>query len=757
MTKANKSASSRVALYARVSTEEQAGEEHFSIDAQFAEMRETAVKKGWEVVAEFVDEGISGTRRTRPQLEAALSLAHSGGFDILMVHELSRLSRSVYHTLDLFDTLGKIGVGFASVRDPDFDFADPSKRLFLTILAAINEHYITALSHHTKKAKRERARQGLYNASSMPYGYKLGGDPRTPAVIDPQESQIVRFAFENYSTGRFSDQEIAEQLNSQGHRTRAGRRFSKDTITSILSHPFYMGKVPYRDAATGVTEIYEGLHTALISPELWEKVQDVRTLRRTLSRAVQKKFRTYLLSNMAVCDVCGRTLRGQSASSVQYYREMSSQRGYVDCPHQSTGVRVELLDRQISTLIECIQLPPDWLDEITRQVEDDQQLVDLRRQRDRLEAERHRIQQMRIGGDFDDNLDDYHAEMDRIRREIAALPTYDQIETIRITGRAIEDLYQVWDTASDEDRRDLLRLMLREVRVDVPNGRIVSFFPLASFLPIFRRIPMLVEHEFGEFVPLWSASQVDAIANLRQIPSIVNLPDEPSLTLPFFDNTHILPPSEQRTFPGMIQAIHRTGRTSKSVLSIFQVLLEQQPALPMDLRKWPRARADQASLSDLLKRPTESVDVVISQYLLWDQATRQDGLAEELLPEIWARLRLGGVWYFVDLLPQDFPAHWLYRLLPAAWQWAKANTWTLYTLYDNLVAAGFETETKRQAYYQPVSPVAAREILRRYPGFARTLTDNAIEHAIERLSLPEDQIVMLPSEFTVIEAWAKRK
>ena len=198
MPKTSKNArGSRVVFYARVSTEEQAGEEHFSIDAQFTEMRETAQKKGWEVVGEFVDEGISGTKRTRPQLEAALTMARSGGFDILMVHELSRLSRSVYHTLDIFDILGKLGIGFASVRDPDFDFADPSKRLFLTIIAAINEYYITALSQHTKKAKRERTRQGLYNASSMPYGYKHGDDTRSPAIIEPEESVIVQFAFEN--------------------------------------------------------------------------------------------------------------------------------------------------------------------------------------------------------------------------------------------------------------------------------------------------------------------------------------------------------------------------------------------------------------------------------------------------------------------------------------------------------------------------------------------------------------------------------
>ena len=74
---------SRIALYARVSTEEQAGQEHFSIAAQFAEMHEEAQRRGWTVAGEFADEGISGTKRNRPQLEAVLgpgALGTAGAF-----------------------------------------------------------------------------------------------------------------------------------------------------------------------------------------------------------------------------------------------------------------------------------------------------------------------------------------------------------------------------------------------------------------------------------------------------------------------------------------------------------------------------------------------------------------------------------------------------------------------------------------------------------------------------------------------------
>jgi site-specific DNA recombinase len=675
-----------------------------------------------------------------------------------MVHELSRLSRSVYHTLDIFDTLGKTGIGFPSVRDPDFDFADPSKRLFLTIIAAINEYFIVALSQHTRKSKRERSRQGLYNATSMPFGYDHEGDARTPATVNPQETEIVRFAFENYATGRFSDVDITELLNAQGYHTRSGRRFSKDTVSGMLSHPFYMGKVPYRDASTGVTEIFEGRHEAIVSEDLWEKVQDVRTSRRTLSRAVQKKYQVYLLSNLAVCDACGRTLRGQGSKSGLYYREMSFQRGYADCPHQGIGVRANLLDGQIHALIKNIELPKDWLEEVVGQVEDDAQLINLRRQRDRLEAERHRLQQMRIEGDFDDNLETYRDEMDRIRRENASLPTYDQIETIRVTGKAIEGLYQLWETADDADQRDLLRLMLREVRVDVCNGRITSIAPLALFLSIFRKIPMLAEQEYGEFVPLWDIQETGNIPSLQQLPVEATASVNPSVTLPFFQSKFLAPAGDLRNSPNIAESLRMfSEKTKHPAENVVQIVFPGELPLPMDLRRWPAAHCEHLSLTDFLQKPASDVDVLVSQYLLWENVSRRNELAEDVLAQVHERLCTGGVWYFKELLPQDFQAHWLYRYLPASWQWAKMKTWKLHTFYNQLLSAGFSVTSKRHAFRQPVAVSAAREILTRYPGFASTLTDGVMQHALERLGQIENQAELLLSEFTVIEGWAQKK
>lgn len=748
---------SRVVLYARVSTEEQTGEDHFSLGAQFAEMREIAAKKGWEVVGEFVDEGISGTKRNRPQLEAVLSLARSRAFDVLMVHELSRLSRSVYYTLDIFDILGKAGIGFASVRDPDFDFADPSKRLFLTILAAINEYYVTALSHHVKKSKRARARQGLYNASSIPYGYKHSGDSKTPPVIEAEEAAIIIFVFETYSLGRYSDLEVAEMLNAKGHRARSGRRVNRDMVTRILTNPFYTGKILYRDVTSSISEVYEGQHQAIITNDLWEKVQEVRTVRNVRSRAVQKSYRAYLLSGLATCDVCGRALRGQTVmpSNKQYYREVSFTRGYIDCPHQNTGVQVEILDSQINYIIQSIQLPPDWLSEVSAQVDDVSQLVEIHRRRDRLEAERYRLQQMRMEGDFDENLDDYREQIERIRREISNLPTYDQIETIRITGKAVQDLYQTWSSANKEDQRDLLRLILREVRVDVVNGRITSIYPLAAFLSIFRKIPMLVEQEFGEFIPLWDASQSHSISGLKQLPPCYTAPPLPSLTLPFFDSRQVLY-SKVRSTPGIAEALRLLNARENSATKMVQLVPQNHPVLPMDFRKWPGVTSCDLDMIDFQNLPTDSIDLLFSQYLLFENALDGRIPGEDMLVQIYSRLRSKGVWYFVDIFPQDFSAHWVHRYMPTAWQWAKANTWTIYGLYSQLLNVGFKATIKRKAYSQPTTALAAQDILQKYPSFYLNLNNDSLTQAVKHLQDINNQSVVFPSEFTIIEVWAQR-
>jgi site-specific DNA recombinase len=678
----------------------------------------------------------------------------------LLVHELSRLSRTVYDTLDIFELLGKNGVGFASVRDPDFDFADPSKRLFLTIIAAINEYYIVLLRQHTSKAKRERARQGLYNASVAPYGYQHTGGAQEPPVILEAEAAAVRLAFETYATGRYSDINVAELLNQHGFKVRSGRRFSKDTVSGILTNPFYIGKVIYCSRDNEGVEVFDGQHEPLIPEDLWERCMSWRESRRNLSRSIQKEFRVYLLSNLVVCDVCGRKLRAQGALSGTYYREMSYERGFTDCPHQRIGTRTEVVDHQIRTLIRSIRLPAEWLEEAGQRVGNDDETHELQRQRERLEAERRRLQQMRLSGDFDDNFDYYRSELARIRRQLNSLPTHDQLESLRMTANAIKDLYEVWENADPGDQRELLRLMINEITVDVPNGRVVTISPLAVFLPIFRQIPMLNEIEFGSFAFNWDIASLDQkFPPLPVLEVQARIPPGDNQLL-FFSNAYPLAPSpDTRLDSGISKALSFLRARDHYAQVMTQVQTKDWPLLPMDTRRRPGLSARVVSRAQALDTNKQSIDVLVTQGLLWENALDKQCLTEDLITSVGEKLNSKGIWYMVEPLPLDAPAHWAFRFFPTAFDWYKANTWTLHNLYMLIQRLGYKAVCKRHIYRQPVTLGAVNEIARRRLGILARLADRTFEHGLNLIaekSAAAGSDFVIGSEFALLEAWIQK-
>ncbi len=189
----------RVALYARVSTGRQA-EEGLSIAAQLAEMEDFARARNWTEGPRFIDPGHSGSSLDRPGVQEMLLAARQKSFDVLLVHELSRLSRSIFDTFRIFEELGNLDVGFASVKDPDFDFSNPTSRFFLAMMAAIHQYYLDQLRQHVAKSKRQRARQGLYNGigarvartrSQPPSRGRLRRDSPRQSVLGDEDLELL--------------------------------------------------------------------------------------------------------------------------------------------------------------------------------------------------------------------------------------------------------------------------------------------------------------------------------------------------------------------------------------------------------------------------------------------------------------------------------------------------------------------------------------------------------------------------------------
>ena len=155
----------RVARYARVSTSN--GQDP---EMQLSELREYASRRGWTITAEYVDQGVSGSKESRPRLNQLMADAHRRKFDAVLVWKTDRFGRSLKHLVNALADLGAYGVAFISFRD-NLDLSTPSGRLMFQIIGAMAEFERSLI--------QERVKAGLRNARAK--GKKFG---RPRAQVD---------------------------------------------------------------------------------------------------------------------------------------------------------------------------------------------------------------------------------------------------------------------------------------------------------------------------------------------------------------------------------------------------------------------------------------------------------------------------------------------------------------------------------------------------------------------------------------------
>lgn len=165
----------RVAVYARVSTLNGQNPE-----MQLAELREYAQRRGWDIVTEYVDLGVSGSKESRPELNKMLAGAHARAFDAVLVWKLDRLGRSLKHLVTTIEDLSAYGVAFVSLRD-NLDLSTPSGRLML--------HIIGAMAEFEKELIKERVTAGIHLARQR--GRRIG---RPRAYVSANKVRAMREA-----------------------------------------------------------------------------------------------------------------------------------------------------------------------------------------------------------------------------------------------------------------------------------------------------------------------------------------------------------------------------------------------------------------------------------------------------------------------------------------------------------------------------------------------------------------------------------
>lgn len=172
----------RAALYARVSTIDQHPE------TQLLDLHQLAQQRGFQVVDEYIDHGISGVRTRRPALDKLMVDATRHSFDVVVVAAFDRLARSVRHLLDTLDELNRLGIEFISVRE-NVDSGGPLGRAIVVIIGAIAELERSLII--------ERVRAGMRRA-------KLEGQHIGRRPLDVDRPAIIRDRARGLSLGELA-------------------------------------------------------------------------------------------------------------------------------------------------------------------------------------------------------------------------------------------------------------------------------------------------------------------------------------------------------------------------------------------------------------------------------------------------------------------------------------------------------------------------------------------------------------------------
>jgi DNA invertase Pin-like site-specific DNA recombinase len=168
---------------------------------QLSELREYAAHRGWHIVEEFTDQGVSGCKESRPALNRLMADACRGRFDAVLVWKIDRFGRSLKHLVNALAELAALGVAFISLRD-NLDLSTPSGRLMFQIIGAMAEFERALI--------QERVRAGLRNARNK--GKKLG---RPRVTVDASKIASLR------AQGRSWREIVAEMGIGKGTAQRA--------------------------------------------------------------------------------------------------------------------------------------------------------------------------------------------------------------------------------------------------------------------------------------------------------------------------------------------------------------------------------------------------------------------------------------------------------------------------------------------------------------------------------------------------------
>ena len=487
--------------YLRVSTRGQAergggADEGFSIPAQREANKRKALSMGVIVGKEFVDRGASAKSADRPELQKMLEYVKENAdrVDYVIVHKVDRLARNRGDDIDIMRTLRECGVQLVSASESIDD--TPAGMLLHGIMSSIAEFYSQNLANEVKKGMGEKVKSGG-TPTRAPLGYlnirrmdDKGREERT-VVLDEERAPLIKLAFEEYATGNWTVNDLAEHLAACGLTTRATPRIpsvpvDKRVLNTVLVNPYYKGVVTYK----GVE--YAGNHPALVATDVWQQVQDVLASHVNGERT---REHPHFLKGSLYCRQCGSRMivtYAKARSGVRYpYFICAGRHSKREKDCKQKAVLIDEVERQVEQIYDRYSLSPElrkYLEKyLQTNIKDEQEkyeaeLGGLRREKDKLERKRKKLLEAHYNDAIP--LDLMKSEQQKIAKQLLAIEhqmkIYGQIfagvsESISKALELIEDCGLTYRLVDDRYKKMLNQAIFSKLWVG-EDGNVTAEF-----------------------------------------------------------------------------------------------------------------------------------------------------------------------------------------------------------------------------------------------------------------------------------------
>ena len=315
----------KVAIYLRKSRQDEEAEkrgEHETLSRHRSTLFKLAKEQNLNIV-EVKEELISGESISyRPKMLELLEEVKQGLYDAVLVMDIDRLGRGNMQDQGLIlDTFKQSKTKIITPRKV-YDLSNEFDEEYSEFEAFMARKELKLITRRMQRGRIKSVEEGKCISSNAPFGYKFEFEGKNRfLVVDDEKANIVKIIFDMYLEG-LGAYKIANYLNSLGYKTSTGRDWYEKGIRDIIKNKAYCGYIVWnkverkrnssrRSPEKQIESL--GLHEPIISEDIWNKAQEMRT-KRTISPVHDNKKLTNPLAGLVKCKLCGATLTASSST-----------------------------------------------------------------------------------------------------------------------------------------------------------------------------------------------------------------------------------------------------------------------------------------------------------------------------------------------------------------------------------------------------------------------------------------------------------